>query len=451
MSRFTKFISVLLVALVLSASLSVTSLALDADTVAVVSYTGEDGQVHNDEYTSFATALSNANAGKTVYLIKSTNLASNATIQAGAKVVIPTSENYTADNTTTGNNVNNNGTTGNAYVTLTIDSGSKLTVDGTLLVAGNQQSTQPRSGFLTGNYGAVNLLGEMELNTGAELYARGEIYGSGKITARSGSHVYQRFQIYDWRGGTESQRAYNNNAFPFSLYQLAGISATTVYEKGAVLDGQTYIYASYTPNNVTVNFIGDGALVSFSGDDGNITFDYNNGVTSVTLNADVSTNNLVFSISILGFTYSIDSDGLDCPFGYMMNVVIGDGASLTINNYLKVLPGCKITVANGGTLNVSSDYAINFYGADTYKKDYYFGNAATWNYSNAAELVNLGGVVVDNGDVGSTDATFANVDGFVNSGATTPVYEYIQGTNTETIVDFYVGTPDTTTPPTPAE
>ncbi len=388
-----------------------------------------------------------------IYLIDNHTLTSNLTIPANQEVIIPTSD--ACNDTYTGAaNVPGNGTTGAAHVTLTVPNDMNLEVDGTLLVAGNQQGSVPRTGFLTGDYGAIDLEGSLVVN--GSLYARGEVYGAGTVTASSGGKVYQRFQIADWRGGNGSLNAYTNGDFPFNLYDLGGISTQAVYQNGASMYGLAYINAFSSDNYTTVPYMGEGGIINFLSDSGSVVFDKNGDRTAITVDAEITTGELSVSMNVAGNTYTVNSEGLDCPFGYLTDVVVKSGASVTIDNLLKVLPGCTIQLEDGANLTIAENKALYFYGENSYEKSYYWGNAATWDYSLPATLINCDGTVNVLGTIASSDATFANVQGFeaLKDGgeyALVIVDEYDQTNNTQISVPFYIGTPITTTPPTPAE
>ncbi len=164
---------------------------------------------------------------------------------------------------------------------------------------------------------------------------------------------------------------------------------------------------------------------------------------------------LSIDLDVAGTTYTVSSLGLDCPFGYLTDVVVNPGSSVTIDNLLKILPGCSITLEEGANLTLAEGKALYFYGADSYKKDYYWGTAATWDISLPATLVNNGATITSNGKVASTDDTFSNVQGFTADGDKEVIVDeynqYIQdkeGENPLISVAFHVGTPKT---PTPAE
>lgn len=434
--------------------LSVPALADDQVTVAV--------NDHNQTFSSLEEAVTKTYDEwfeGTVTLLDNDTLQDNLNIPEGIKVVIPTSA--TANDSETGSaNVPGSGTTGTAFATLFVPEGKILTIEkgGTLLVAGNQQSTQPLSGFLTGPYGAMVLDGKLIVN--GDFYARGEVTtnGTGSITANSGGSVYQRFQIYDWRGGTQSVTAHVNEVFPFSIYDLGGISVDTTYLNGSNLIGQSYLYISDTPLTEDVNYLGySNGLVRFREETGNgVTFTKDeNGVTTITANTDLYTDGLAMTVTvgeIFGrpITHTFSTKTRDCPFGFKLNLTVAKDASLSVESRFKILPGCTFDIE--GSLDVTSDGALYFYAAGTYSTNYFFNNAGSlakmnWDISKAATLEGTG-TFTSTGKIGSSVADWTNLPStFEKTNQTATVREFEQGAYSDTPVTFYLATP----PVTPAE
>lgn len=394
-------------------------------------------------YSTLEEALDDAREYEKVVLLDNYTLQRPVEVFPDVTLVIPTSDDYDLDTLNGGDNVSGNGTDGVAHVTLTIPDGMTLTVNGTMLVAGNQQGGYPRIGFRTGDYGAVDVEGTLEVN--GELYARGRVYGDGKVIANSGSSVYQRFEIPDWRGGTQSDIAYNTyNIFPFALYQLGGIDADTYYMSGSSLYGQSYLVIySVIGLNILVPYIsstsGSGHLIS-SDTNGEILFSKTGDITTITIDGGtVRTGDLKFSAE----GYSFDSADQICPFGYNTNVVLTNNATLNVNTSLKVLPGCTFTVNEGCHLNIATGEAMYFYTAAKYLGIY---NNIGWTNSNDAILQNYGTVTVNGtGRLGSNDADFINIRGTGYMPNLTVTFDEYQQAVGPQPVEFHVYTP------TPAE
>lgn len=391
-------------------------------------------------YSTLEAALNDAAVGQSIVLLEDYELADSATVPAGVMLVIPTSDSY--DDEVDGGAKNASGAVvnGSAFATLTIPTGKTLTVNGTMLVAGNQQSTNRNASCLTGDFGKVNVAGSLVVN--GTLYARGEVSGAGTVTANNGSTVYQMLQIRDWRGGNATMGAYNtNNVFPFNLYEISNITADTTYYNGSTLKGQYFIVASGTGVPGSEIVIGTDGQMEFdvtpdTKPNDKVVFEYDaNKNATVTVAGAIKTGHITVSMSVYGFNYTVSSANTVCPFGYNMDVVIANGGSLSISNQMKFLPGCDVTIENGGELAIEQGGEAYFYGAGGYDKTYNYLGWPTAAPAGAAYLhVNEGGVVMNNGVLASTDATFANVDGFTASETTAPVKEVTQNGSTVTLV-----------------
>lgn len=426
--------------------------AVNVEQDEIVAYGIFEGDVY--DFTSIDDAIETGKLFSTphIYVVGKANLSTSTDIPSDMTLVIATSEDYTKD-TKDGNNVNEVAPDPQgAFATLTIPSGVTLTVAGTLIVAGNQQGHRPQSGYLTGKYGAIDLQGNLDV-TGT-LYARGEIGGSGTVTVKSEGKVYQRFEIADWRGGTVALSAYTSGVFPFSLYQLGGISAKTIYKKGSFLYGVAYIFASGSGHPQEVNILGnstsDKSLIYFSGDETETDSDVTMANGTLTVNGTVATNNLSVTVNVeyhgIPISYPVSTSGKECPFGYNLNLAVSEKGSLTINNLIKFLPGCKVDVQSGGELTVGTGGGMYFYTADAYLADF---NGAGWTSDEDATLIH-GGTVTVNNIIANSSTDFINVQGFQAATKTDGTYDTVgvreYSTSLQTVT-FYKGIPV----PTPAE
>lgn len=458
MKKLKKILSSILVAMMLLSALTATAFAADLqeDTVAVIQYTDSQGNTQTIEYTTLNDALAASYSNDVIYLVKDAQLSSSAELKRNVTLVIPTkTENYADDNTTTGHNVPGNPASGNANITLTIPEGVTLSVTGNVIVAGNQQSTVPKSGYLTGDYGAIDLVGNIEVNANGKLYARGEISGNGTVTVTSGGTVYERFEIDDWRGGSASESAFNAHIFPFNLYKLAGISCDLVLEAGSYVYGQSYIYAASLDigASIDVPYISDvdrtgedydvsGSVITFVNPEttgGTITLSPDdNGNTTITFkDATVETGNLTYTVRMFGFTvYSFSSADTDCPFGYKTDLVI-DNSTMNIRTALEILPGCEISVVNNGTMNIETGGAVNLYTADKYSPT--FNNPGWTSTENATLTVEEGSHVTTTGEgfLASSSDKFVNIFGLgtLTADGTNIVEEVTQSGTSVTQVD----------------
>lgn len=396
-------------------------------------------------YYSIQSALNAAVSDDYIVMMASDTLTANATIPANVTLVIQNNANDFGS--TTGDNAQGPVTNGQAYVTLSVSNGATLTINGTVIVSGNQQSTQPKSGCLTGDFGKIDLSGNIVVKNGGALYARGEVSGSGTVTAESGASVYQLFQILDWRGGTGALGAYSHDIFPFNRYEVNNITANAIYDNGASLYGQYYIYANGSAMSGNVTVIGSSGLLRFV--DSTATTDYvatsyASDTLNVAIHGAIQTGNISVSIRFYFFNYTFDSSGLILPFGYNMDVAVADGASLRITDDMKFLPGCDLTIEDGAALTVDDGVELYFYDTDAYSNTYSF-NGTWYPPADATLTVETGATVNYNtvgtdtyGKLATSDSTGSNLYGITwpANPTTTTVNEYANNT-TATGVTFY--------------
>lgn len=382
-------------------------------------------------YDSLPDALNAASSGATIYIeSQEYTLSTSAIIPSGVTLVVPS--NSTHNDTTSGNNASGSVTNPHINSKLIVSNGVTLTVNGTLLVAGNQQSSAPKTGCLTGGYGAIELYGNIIVY--GKLYARGTIYGNGTVTAISGSEVYQLLQVYDFRGGNASRTAYNNGVFPFNRYEFKNITAKVVYAYGSSMYAQYYIYAAGSSSSGNIKVIGSSGIMALSSSGQSITTEYDNstGRLTATIDGTVTTGNISLIIRII-IPYLIRSYGKVLPFGYNLDVIIPSDSTLNITNYIKLLPGCTFT--NNGTLNVSSSGGLYVYGTGGYSTSYNYGG---WTGMPSTATLTGTGAYSGAGTIASSDASLSNIP-FSSYNTTISINEFVQNGNTgsTTSVTFY--------------
>ena len=442
-----KFLALVMAILVLVMSLSTTAFAADNNV------TAEDGKVYVpfgeevDTYDSLEAAMKEVGQNPvTLYLVGDDELATDVEISAGQTLVIATSEDYEADNTKTGNNTSSAQQGDSAYSTLTILSGATLTVNGTVIVAGNQYCAAPNAGVLTGNYGAIVVDGSMKVN--GELYARGSVSGTGKIEVSGTGDVYQMLQIHDWRGGTAMLGIYTT-VFPFSCYTVNNITCNTTYEYGAELFAQYYI--TYSVLGRLYESQGNSKIVGSTSAEDTLYYMASEGTsgefngTDLTLHGDFVIGAVEVTISTPIRDYTLSTANLIGPV-YNINLNVTAGSKLEIPHSLKLLPDSSLTV--NGSVSITSGATMYFYTVNGYSSTY---NQLHFNGTEDAYLrVNEGGSIT--GTVGSTSDTFSNFYGLgeLTYTGTPKVPEATQTGSSTTVVDvdFYTVT---LTAPTPAE
>lgn len=396
----------------------------DAGTVAIVRG-AEDAS-----YATLEAALAAAASGDTVILTADYTLTADVTVPSGVTLLIPYDETYSAG--TQDYVVKASGVMGEAYVTLTVPSGSTLTVNGTLLVNGQAAGNAGKhEGVLDGNYGCVALAGTMQVN--GTLYARGIIDGSGAVTAQSGSTVYQMLQIKDWRGGTRSSlMVLAKQTFPFNEYEINNIRAAATYAYGSKLICQGYIYANSSANFTDAELVGSNGLFVLQNENASCvsTYDETAEQLRVTCNGNVQINKLSVSIGSL----TINSSSFICPISKHIGITAA-GGTLTIKYDCKMLPGSYLTVNADARVTVSLGKCLYVYDADAYQAGFTYGASA----ATEDAVLTINGTA--SGMIYSSDEAMGNITGSAytaaNSGSTATVREY---TTDYVSVTFYRAT-----------
>lgn len=324
-------------------------------------------------YATVKEGVAAATSGQTVVLIADATVTQSFTIPSGVTLLIPYGSETSADYS---KKTTNNISIGNVKYTLTVPQGVTVNVQGTLCVNAMQgtASTQ-RTGNIAGDYGKMLLDGELTVS--GTLRAYGIISGSGSITAQSSASVYQYLEMTDYRGGGTASAIYKS-MFPINQFYIQNIQVTTTYQYGSKLYGHWYVYV---PTMSLGEFTGTEMIVGpstesrvfFKVSSGDIVWHYNasRAKSIVELYGSAAVSSLKISVSAVIITIDMDSAKVECPLSGAFDVTVKSGANVDMANQFKILPGGKITVEDGGTLNVSSN--LYLYDVADYK-------AATWNF-----------------------------------------------------------------------
>lgn len=344
------------------------SLNFDADKTITAVFTASDNLVFSvgtkmfydlDEAISYAVS----NSIEKVTLVQNgKSITGTHTIPSGVTLLIPFDSAATLYKevpvSTSGGSTSSKN---NAYRTLTLAEGAVLNVEGGLSVGGTYRAAAgSSSGYMTGNYGMLNLSESSSINVkyGGSLYAWGYVVGTGTVTAESGGTVWEWFQIGDFRGGTATM-GMGNKVFPFSQYFIQNIEAPLTIQAGAKENVYTGVYASSKVNNASIEFIGNGGM--FKLNSGSITriYDASSDRVIYTVSGDMELNSL--SLNLAGANVNSASYVLPITNNISINVASGKA---TINQDLSMLAGVQLTIANGANVTVASGKSVYVYDAD---------------------------------------------------------------------------------------
>ncbi len=276
--------------------------------------------------------------------------AGDYTISAGNTLLIPYNDANLVH--TTQPNVHSGYVAPSVYRTLTMASGANLTINGALSVGGSNFAGGNPAGGVSGPYGHIKMESDSKitLESGANLYAWGYITGSGSVHAKSGSAVYEDFQVNDWRGGSASLGMVKNDhrVFLFSQYYIQNVEVPLRLDAGASEYGCMSVAISGNIITERVLFVGSGEAM-FTLKNGYVTKDYleSSGRLEIKLNGDVEMNGISMTLKVI-VTYNINSKDYELPINGNMTLDVASG-SITVSQNLVLQPGAEIIVREGAS------------------------------------------------------------------------------------------------------
>ena len=317
-----------------------------------------------NRYINLSEAITAAQSGsvKTIVVLKDGIVSGSHTIPSGVTLLVPFNASHTMfgaaepggllSNPASPACVGRTWTKPTAFCTLTMGADARITVNGSIEVGGRHAAaggdTAKYGGTPSGPLGFINMLegSHIDLNNGANLYCWGYIYGNGTITAKSGSNVYENFQLEDFRGGSKSTEMTNNKmVFLNNQYYVQNIEVATTYESGST----EYVLTSanvYTDASALIKFIGSGALFQ-PANGAYVIKDYDPSKDELNLSAYGDCTLAALSISLS--TITVDSKEYVLPITNNININIKSGTA-TLKQDVMMLPGSSLTVDEGATV-----------------------------------------------------------------------------------------------------
>lgn len=318
-----------------------------------------------DDLDDALTAAESGTTKKVVLLRDGTLDAHSYTIKSGITVLIPFDEGGTIY-TTVPEVTYDAYTTPSAFRILTMPAGASITVKsgGAISISSRLSSKGQYGGYNgtpTGPDGRIHMFtgSSITLESGANLYCWGYIYGGGSITAQSGSTVYEAFQVKDWRGGTATSNCYDYT-FIFNQYYVQNIEVPLTVYAGASEKLYSSVNASSSAYPIGATLIGTGGM--FKVTSGYVVKDYleNADQLSIKVYGDISISPLEISgVPVLG---SVTTSDYRLPINNMRIDIQSGTASLSQD--LEFLPCSEVYVAKGATFEVSSGKKVYLYDAD---------------------------------------------------------------------------------------
>ena len=374
------------------------------------------GKVHTDLNAACTAAQ---NGDKKVTLLKNATLPEGTyTIPSDVSVLIPFDEAFTSygpDPELAANGAK--WTVPTPYRTLKLANGAKLEINGTLeLAAKHHVSSGSTSinygGAIYGKYGHIAMEDGaiINVNNGATLYAWGIISGAGEVNANSGSTVYEKMQINDYRGGTVTSSLVtlysNRKLFPFGQYYVQNIEVEERIEAGATLMVHAGVYLSAS-ETATVSFVGkEGSGSMFELKDGTTAVKKYNAETD-RLEINVYGNATLGSISLSFEGQSVNSANFRLGINNNIDIIVHTGV-VTISQAMVLQSGATVTVGRDATVyNTTELFIMDDEDWGTYAKGvllmpvkYTYANGTTVKRTSVTDaILDINGNFINNGQL----------------------------------------------------
>lgn len=280
-----------------------------------------------------------------------------------------------------------------AYKTLTMPSGSSITVNGAISLSSQLsacgQNIDSWNGTPTGPHGRIHMENgsEITLQSGSNLYAYGYISGDGTVTAKSGSKVYESFQIRSWRGGSATVKMpegigdifsgifggemvkllpvyTDNKVFPVNQYYVQNIEASLTLEDGAQEIVQAAANAAGQTPTTNGDFMGKNGLFQLSsGSKVTKRYDVETDRLIVDIEGDTSFKSFQLSFSIAGGSMDMNTASFVLPINSNMTINILSGKT-TLSQDAALFPGAELNIAEGAEFELASGKNIYVYDRD---------------------------------------------------------------------------------------
>ena len=254
--------------------------------------------------------------------------------------------------------------------------------------------TSVGTGVVSGTYGWLQLdeNSHIDLESGATISAWGYITGKGEINAKSGSTIYEDFQMGDWRGGSEEIDVNGNQyglnrkgVFLITHYYYQNIECAVTYRPGAFAKAYGGTYMNYVGNVATnaVNMVGttdDSMFHMDEGASGESTwvrkeYDPDTDYMNWTLNSGASIGSISLQMDLGSFgDIDLNSSDYVLPITSNFNIIANYG-EVEISNDVCFLPGSRLTIKKEATIIIPSGQRVFFYDQDDW-----LSFAAYWFY-----------------------------------------------------------------------
>lgn len=341
-------------------------------------------------YTTLEEALEfvNKNSGTsyTILMIKKYTLpAGDYILPKKATLLVPRSDQTASQGTTAKTNLTS--VTRSKNLQLTFAPGVNMVVSGVLETGGELFSGGggKQCGYTQNSYGVLELKSNSHvvLEDGSKLICWGYVIGEGKIDAKSGSELYENFELAVCKGGSIMSGTFYNaisgtpktEVFPVDDYFYQNIESEITYWPGAKAFGASSMnMPSGSKNDVNgVKLVGatDDCLFTMSTSTTRpnmwIRKKYNPQTDRCTWTMNDGAQ--LSSITIKCGDYNIQSVNHVLPIASNMDIVMNNGLlSIASSQRLFLMPGSRIIINKDATLETPSNATLYVYDVAQWNK-----------------------------------------------------------------------------------
>ncbi len=316
-------------------------------------------------------AISKAKSGsdKTIVAVKDGTVANgNYTLDPGLSLLVPNEDGATLSDYAKDKPAHTKSYQScSRYRKITFENGAKLTAYGQIVVCSKPFFTSNAStGTPSGGYGQIvlNEGASIVLEGGSKLYAWGFVTGDGEVWAKSGSMVYELFQMAAWRGGGTTVEMLKNKqkVFVMNQYYVQNIEALLRMDSGAVENTLTGVDVTlFGIQNPCFPFIGNGGMFLLTSGYLLKKYDPNTDRLNIRIYGSGTLSSIAFSL----MGYNLNSADYVLPINNNITIEIVEGACKTEQD-LSFLPGSELIIREGASFEILSGHNMTFYDGDTW-------------------------------------------------------------------------------------
>lgn len=373
-------------------------------------------------YASLEEALQVVNAAPnstwTIIMIANYTLSKgDYVLPANTTLLIPYKSNQTTINGTTPAWIDEGNETPRPYCKLTFASGVNMTVSGKIEASSTTYIVSSAlTGIVGGAYGWLQLNegAHIDLESGAYMFAWGYVTGEGTINAKTGSFIYEDFQLGDWRGGSVAFTAQGNKnginnkgVFLVTHYFFQNVECEVTYHPGSQSIAYTGTYLTYDgtkylAKSKPITMVGtSGAMFlmntatagadtwvkkKYNTNTDRLEWTMNSGAELGSISMNLTFANLPYLVTLYlgGSTVNINSADYVLPITSNFTITANYG-EIKLSNDVCFIPGSEVIINKEAVLTVPSGYNVFIYDSDDwsqYGRYYYLvGYSPSWKVS----------------------------------------------------------------------